>query len=72
MAAQLSLAACSAACAANTTGCACFGAAPHNMDYPLEQDGPNHLGCDAIRLREHQMALITSDCAPFRPHRRRA
>ena len=32
----------------------------------LEQDGPNHLDCDAMRLREHQMALITSDCVPFR------
>ena len=29
-------------------------------------EGPNHLGlwCDA--LPEHQMALITSDCAPSR------
>ena len=35
-----------------------------NMD-TTRHDGPNHLGlwCDA--LPEHQMALITSDCAAF-------
>ena len=29
-------------------------------------DGPNHLGLCCEALPEHQMALITSDCAPFR------
>ena len=31
----------------------------------LEQDGPNHLDCDATCLRENQMALITPGCAPL-------
>ena len=31
----------------------------------LEQDCSNHLDCDAMRIREHHMALITSDCVPF-------
>ena len=30
----------------------------------LEQDGPNHLGCDAMRIHDHRMALINSDCVP--------
>ena len=29
----------------------------------LEQDGPDHLDCDAMRIHKHQMALITSDCS---------
>ena len=31
----------------------------------LQQDGPNHLGLLYNVLPGHQMALITSDCAPF-------
>ena len=33
-------------------------------------DGPNHLGLWYNALPEHQMALITSDCAPSRAARR--
>ena len=32
----------------------------------LRQDGPNHLGLKYDERLEHQMGLITSDCAPFR------
>ena len=32
----------------------------------LQQDGPNHLELRYNALFEHQMALITSDCAIFR------
>ena len=35
------------------------------MDYPPKDD-PNHLGMRCIALPEHQMALITSGCVPFR------
>ena len=31
-----------------------------------EYDGPDHLGLWHNALPEHQMALITSDCVPFR------
>ena len=31
-----------------------------------QRDGPNHLGLRCNMLPEPQMALITSDCAPFR------
>ena len=34
--------------------------APSTAWTVLEQDGPNHLDCNAPRLREHQVALITS------------
>ena len=33
----------------------------------LQQDGPNHLGLWYNALPEHQIALITSGCAPVRP-----
>ena len=32
----------------------------------LQNDGPDHLGLRCGALTEHQMALITSDCAPSR------
>ena len=32
----------------------------------LQRDGPNHLGLRHNALPAHQMALITSDCAPSR------
>ena len=32
----------------------------------FQQDGPNHLGLRCNALHEHQMALITSGCVPFR------
>ena len=31
-----------------------------------QNDGPNHLGMRCNAFPEHQVALITSDCAPFR------
>ena len=38
---------------------------PHNRTV-LQHDGPNHLGLRCNALPEHQMALITSGCAPVR------
>ena len=32
----------------------------------LRLDGPDHHGSRCDALPEHRMALITSDCAPFR------
>ena len=40
--------------------------APHNIWTVLRKDGPNHLGLRYHALSEHQMALTTSGCVPFR------
>ena len=32
----------------------------------IQQDGPNHLGLWYNVLPQHQLALITSGCVPFR------
>ena len=35
----------------------------------LQHDGPDHLGLRCNAFPDHQMALIASGCAPFRPAR---
>ena len=37
---------------------------PHNLDYPRTRWPLITSDCDAMRLREHQTARITSGCAP--------